>query len=169
MTDEPPRSASNAHSSGKNRAGNRHGLPRFPLCAAAAMQSGFARHASTTRRTVPARSSGWSATIYKIPAQSAIACVPRRMVRLMPSSGRSFRIVSKPAREASSRSAGYCETTVTRANISAGIAASASENRLCPSKRAVSLFSPKREAFPAAMTRQPARSAERSAIVGCSL
>ena len=38
MTEEPPRSPSSAHSSGKNRAGNRQGLPRWPLWAAPTMQ-----------------------------------------------------------------------------------------------------------------------------------
>lgn len=50
------------------------------------------------------------------------------------------------------------------ANVSAGIAASASENRLLPAKLAVSLFSPKRDAFPAAMMRQPMGAAVNSDI-----
>lgn len=87
-----------------------------------------------------------------------MASVPRRTVRLRPSSGRSFRTTVKPNSSASAAAASYCVTTVTCANSSAGTASSERRSRLFPSTTASSLLRPKRLPLPAAMTRQPMRS-----------
>ena len=90
--------------------------------------------------------------------QLAMASVPRRTVRLRPSSGRSFRTTAKPNSSASAAAPSYCVTTVTQANSSRGTASSARRSSVFPSITASSLLRPKRLPLPAAITRQPMRS-----------
>ena len=77
------------------------------------------------------------------------------MLRLTPASGASFRTGVKENSLARSRISGYCVTTATAENFSAGTAERARRMRACPSTVARSLLPPKRLALPAARTTQP--------------
>ena len=85
------------------------------------------------------------------------------IVRLSPSSGRSFRTTSKPNASASAAASSYCVTTATRQNDRDGTASSARHSSVLPPTSASSLFRPKRLPQPAAITTHPIRSSSNAA------